>query len=316
MARPIRFATADGTSRDRERLLRSARRAEDAGYSTFGVADHFMMPLAPLVALQAVADATSRIGLTQVVLAQGFRHPAVLAKELATLDVLSGGRLEIGIGAGWMQAEFDQAGIAFDRASVRIERLEEVVLVLKGLFGDGPFTYHGDHFTITGLDGIPKPVQRPHPPILIGGGGPKLLAVAARQADIVQILPLTRRGAPVTSFAPISEDAYQEQVDLVRKEAGARFDRIELSILLSHVTITDDTERALEDLASRYEWPGSGVPDLDALRRSPAVAVGSLDEVCDKLVWVRETFGFSYFQAPVDVKPVSLAPVIEGVRGR
>jgi len=277
--------------------------------------DHFMFPFAPLPALQAVADATTTLRVTQLVLAADFRHPAVLAKELATVDVLSGGRLEVGIGAAWKQEEFEQAGIAFDKASVRIERLEEYTIVLKGLFGEPPFRFAGTHFTVSELDGTPKPVQRPRPPIMIGGGGPKVLTVAARQADIVQILPSTARGKPDERH-PLTNAAIQRQVDLVREAAGDRFDDIELGALLMNVTITDDAGPVLDDLLVAFTSTGEdGGPrpglSREELAAAPLVAVGTLEEVCEKLLEVRETLGFSYFVSPVGARPEVLGPVIE-----
>jgi probable F420-dependent oxidoreductase len=156
-----------GRPTDPARLAAAARKAQELGYATFGMADHFVIPFAPLLGLQAAA-ATTTLRITTTVLKQDFRHPAVLAKELATLDLLSNGRLQIGIGAGWMRAEYKQAGISWDKALVRIQRLEEVLVVLKGLFGEGPFSFSGKYFTLKDLDGTPKPVQRPHPPIHIG----------------------------------------------------------------------------------------------------------------------------------------------------
>lgn len=313
-ARPIRFATGGGRTADPAKLIAAARRAEDLGYSTFGMADHFMMPLAPLIALQAVADATATLRLTQVVLAQGFRHPAVLAKELATLDVLSGGRVEVGIGAGWMRAEFDQAGLAFDRPSVRIEQLEEAVTVLRGLFGAGPFTFSGRHYRVKALEGTPKPVQRPAPPIMIGGGGPKLLAAAARHADIVQVLPgpVGRSGPP--DPASYTAAAYREKTEWIRQAAGDRFEGIELATLLLNVTITDDPDAAVDRLIDQLgggSGPHAARPTRDELLASPVVAVGSLEQVCDKLLATRETFGFTYFAAPVGVPMEYLAPVVD-----
>ena len=135
LTRPFRFGFTGGASSKRVKLLESARAVEALGYSTFGLADHFVRPFAPLVAGQAVADATTTLRVTQTVLAQDFREPAVLAKELATLDVLSEGRLQVGLGAGWLQQEYDDASIRFESASVRIARLEETAIILKGLFG-------------------------------------------------------------------------------------------------------------------------------------------------------------------------------------
>src|SRR6478752_1671810 len=222
-----------------------------------------MIPFAPLVAGQAVADATTTVRVGQVVMASDFRHPAVLAKELATLDVLSGGRVEIGIGAGWMRDEFEAAGIPFDAPSVRIERLEEAITVLKGLFADAPLTFAGEHFTVTALDGLPKPVQRPHPPIMIGGGGRKVLSVAARQADIIQVLPGVIRGVAALDATQFAARSYREKVDWIRDAAGARFDDLELGTLLMHVVITDDADRSWGEFLAQF--PAEALRD-DATR--------------------------------------------------
>jgi probable F420-dependent oxidoreductase len=313
-ARPIRFVTGVGRTADPAVLRATAQKAEQLGYSAFGMADHLMTPFAPLIGLQAAADATRTIRLTQVVLAEGFRHPAVLAKELATLDVLSGGRLEVGIGAGWMGEEFEQAGISFEKASVRIERLEEAVTVLKGLFAEGPFSFGGRHFRITELDGTPKPVQRPHPPIMIGGGGPKLLAAAARQADIVQVLPGAIRGMSAGPSG-FTAAAYREKVELIRDAAGARFGAIELGALLLNVTITDDVERAVDDFMGTLKPTGTDRPSEKEILASPVVAIGSMQHVCDKLVEARDAFGFSYFAGPVGLRAEVLAPVVQQLAG-
>ena len=307
--RPIRFGTGGGRVADRERLVAAARRAEDLGYSTFSMADHFGLPLAPLIALQAVADATTTLRITQTVLAQDFRHPAVLAKELATLDLLSDGRVEVGLGAGWMKSEYEQAGIRFDSAADRIARLEETAVVLKGLFGGVPFSFSGRHYSITGLDGTPKPVQRPHPPILIGGGGRNLLAVAARQADIIQVMPRIRPPGQPIDATEFSAEIYRAKVDHIKAVAGERFTDIELGTQLLVAAVTDDPDRVLAETAAGY-----GI-ESDDLRGSPLVAVGSLNEVCDALLTVRDEYGISYFACPVGVKPSSLASVIEKVAG-
>ena len=317
--RPIRFGTGHGRSSDPAKLLAGARRAEELGYSTFAMPDHFMMPFAPMVALQAVAGVTTTLRLGQLVLAQDFRHPAVLAKELASLDVLSGGRVEIGIGAGWMKEEFDQAGIPFDAPSVRIERLEEAIVVLRGLFGDEPFSFAGAHYTITELDGRPKPPQRPSPPIMVGGGGRKLLAVAARRADIIQVLPApNNRGGRPPDPGAITAASFRDKVDWIEDQAGARFGQIELATLLVHLAITDDTEKACEEFLSGFAArmdPAEVAARRRELLGSPVVAIGSLEEVCDKLLATRESLGFSYFTAPVGARPESLAPVIERLAG-
>ncbi len=318
--RPFRFGFTGGASSKRHRLLESARTVESLGYSTFGLADHFVRPFAPIVAGQAVADATTTLRITQTVLAQDFREPAVLAKELATLDVLSDGRLQVGLGAGWLQSEYDDAGIGFASAAVRIERLEETAVILKGLFAEGPFSFRGEHYTIKGLHGVPRPVQQPRPPLMIGGGGKKVLSVAARQADIVQLMPSNPGGRSVLDASQFSAEAISEKIGWIRAAAGARFDEIELSAQLLECAVTDSPEEHLSDFTRRIamvtERMGGARVDLDVdeLRRSPIVAVGSLDEVCDKLIATRATYGINYFAAPIDAPPELLAPVIERLR--
>lgn len=306
---------------DRERLVAAARRAEEVGYSTFSMADHFGLPFAPLIALQAVADATTTLRITQTVLDHDFRRPAVLAKELATLDVLSGGRTEVGLGAGWMRAEYEQAGIAFDPAPVRIARLEEVVIVLKGLFGEQPFSFSGEHVTITGLDGTPKPLQKPHPPILVGGGGPKLLAVAARQADIIQVMPRIQPPGQPIDVREFTAATYRCKIDHIKDVAGERFREIELGTQLLLAAVTDDPDRVIDEFIAGfgavYGRPGAQLAlSRDELRASPLVAVGALDEVCDKLLATRDEYGISYFACPMQTNPTSLAPIIDRLAGR
>jgi probable F420-dependent oxidoreductase len=280
------------------------------------MADHFMLPFSPLIALQAVADATTSIRLTQVVLAQGFRHPAVLAKELATLDVLSGGRVEIGIGAGWMGQEFDQAGIPFGRGPDRIARMEEAVHVLKGLFGDGPLTFAGQHFRISGLDGLPKPLQRPHPPVMIGGGGRQVLAAAARCADIIQLLPSPISDSGVNP-SMVTPSAFRERLAWIEDAAGERFGSIEIGALMMDVVVTDDPETAERAFLDRVRPADDAVsPTREELLASPLVAIGSLEAVCEKLERGRAEFGISYLACPAHARMDVLAPVIERLAGR
>ena len=318
--RPIRFGFTGGASSKREKLLDSARRVEALGYSTFGLADHFVRPFAPLIAGQAVADATTTLRVTQTVLAQDFREPAVLAKELATLDVLSEGRLQVGLGAGWLRQEYEDASLRFESATVRIQRLEETTIILKGLFGDEPFSFEGEHYSVSALKGTPTPVQRPRPPIMIGGGGRKLLSVAARQADIVQLMPSNRGGGTGLDPSQFSAGAIEEKVGWIRDAAGPRFDDIELSAQLLECAVTERPDEHLSDFADRIatvtERMGGARVDLgeDDLRSSPIVAVGSLDEVCQRLIDTRDRYGITYFAAPIDAKPEVLAPVIEALR--
>lgn len=319
--RPFRFGFTGGASSKRRKLLDSARTVEGLGYSTFGLADHFVRPFAPLVAGQAVADATTTLRITQTVLAQDFREPAVLAKELATLDVLSEGRLQVGLGAGWLRQEYEDAGMRFDPAPVRIARLEETAVILKGLFSEGRFSFAGEHYRVTELEGLPKPVQRPWPPIMIGGGAKLVLSVAGRQADIVQLMPSNPGGRSLLDTSQFSADAIEEKIGWIRDAAGSRFDDIELSAQLLECVVTDRPDEHLADFAERIalvteRMGGARVAfDQDELRRSPIVAVGSLDEVCEKLVETRRKFGINYFAAPIDARPEVMAPVIERLAG-
>lgn len=314
--RRIRFGAGAGMTTDPAKFLAGAVKAEALGYSTFGVADHLMMPYGPLVACQAIAGATTTLRVTQTVLDHDFRHPAFLAKELASLDVFSGGRLQVGLGAGWMRSEYEQVGLSFDPAAVRIERLEEYAVVLAGLFADGPFSFAGRHYTIAGIDGTPKPLQRPRPPIMIGGGGRRLLEVAARRADIVQVMPqMAGEGKPVDA-GDLTAERYAEKIDWIRDAAGARFADIELGTQLVHVAITDDPTAAVADWVAAFAPRVGTAPDDFPLSErqilaSPLVAIGSLEQVCDKLLSVRDTFGLSYFASPVGATLGLLAPVIE-----
>src|SRR5216683_1811160 len=182
---------------------------------------------APVPALAAIAAATETLRIGMFVLNNDLRHPAVLAQELASLDVLSEGRLEVGIGAGWNEPEYTRSGIPFAPVTTRVARLEESVAVLKGLFADGPFTFEGSHYRITDMDGRPKPVQKPHPPILIGGGGKRVLRLAGREAQIVGFAP--RIGAKVGGFQSCTFEATREKLQWVKEAAGARFDELELN---------------------------------------------------------------------------------------
>src|SRR5688500_8697486 len=188
-ARPFRFGVQLSSAPSGAEWATLARRAEDLGYSSLFLPDHFGAQLAPVPAMQAAADATTSLKVGCLVFDNDYKHPVVLAKEVATIDVLSGGRVELGIGAGWMNSDYEQSGIQHDRAGVRIDRMEEGIAVMKGLFGEGPCSYEGAHYRVTAMDGLPKPVQRPHPPLLIGGGGKRVLSIAGREADIVGINP-------------------------------------------------------------------------------------------------------------------------------
>jgi probable F420-dependent oxidoreductase len=287
-----------------------ARSIEDLGYSTLFMPDHFVdMELAPMVGISFAAAATERLRIGLLVLGNDYKHPAVVAKEAATVDLLSDGRLEFGLGAGWQQTDYDALGVPYDDAATRIERLAEAVEVVKGAWADGPFDFEGTHYTIRNYDGAPKPVQQPRPPILFGGGGRRMLQLAGRVADIVGINPNLRRGA-VTDDAVKSTLAgvTAQKLDWVREGAGDRFDDIELQIRYFFAAITDDALGLAAQVA-----PGFGITAEEAVDSAIAL-VGTVDEVCDRLVQRREEWGVSYVVLGDDTYE-AFAPVVAHLAG-
>ena len=292
--RPFRFSADVSEIVDGHLLAEKARRAESIGYDTLMLGDHLLEQLAPIPALATIAAATERIRIGTFVFNNDLRHPAVLAQDLATLDVLSGGRLEIGIGAGWNAPEYAAIGLSFDEPAIRVARCAEAIEVLKGCFADGPFAFAGTHYTIAEYDGRPKPVQRPHPPFLIGGGGRRILGLAAREADTVGIAPkATRAGAPevVDCLAP----AVAEKIGWVREAAGDRFERLDLNVYpaVGRPIVTDDADREVRALAERIAGRyGQEVSPSD-LMESPFVFIGSVDGLVEKLQVIRQRFGIN-----------------------
>lgn len=303
-------------ARSREALLDTARRAEDSGYSTFLIRDHFIEEpfghqLAPLTALAAVAGATNRLRVGSLVLSNDYRHPVMLAKEIATLDVLSSGRVELGLGAGFSKAEYESAGIPFDPPGVRVDRLEEAIHVLKGLFAAGPLTFAGKHYSVTHLGGFPKPVQRPHPPILIGAAGKRMLSIAAREADIIGFQTVsTTNGVmsndPNVRLAP----AVAQKVEQVRQIAGDRFGRIELSMVAT-VIIAERRRPEAEQLARDRGWTGIS---SEQVLEMPSVLIGSVDQIVEEMHARRDRYGFSYYVV-LDHAMEKVAPLVARLAG-
>jgi probable F420-dependent oxidoreductase len=305
--RPFRFGVSIHGSKSRAELRDIARQAEALGYSTLLLPDHLGDQLSPVPALVAAADATSILRVGSLVFDNDFRHPVMLAKEAATLDVLSGGRLELGVGAGWMKPEYEQAGIPFERASVRITKMEEGIRIVKGLFADGPVNFTGQHYTITGLEGFPKPVQRPHPPLHIGGGGKLLLSVAAREADIIGFLPRARPDGKGQDIMDGTAEALEQKITWVREAAGARFADLELGILVAQVLTTDDREQMAQLIASTL---ARGVEvSTDVILQAPYLLLGSVDQICEDLLARRERYGISYISV-FEQGLQTLAPVV------
>ncbi len=265
-----------------------ARRVEELGYSSLTLPDHLDHQLAPVPALAAAAMVTRRLQLGAMVWCNDFRHPAMLAKELATLDVLSQGRLQLGLGAGWLKSEYDRAGLVYDPPGVRIERMAEGLEVIRGLFSEGPYSYEGKHYRIRELDGLPKPVQA-RVPIFIGGGGRRMLTLAGREADIVGLnLDLRSGEMGREAIANAAAAASDEKIGWVREAAGPRWDSLELSTMVFATEITDDASSAWERLSEKMQQP------VETLVDSPHVLVGTVDEIVATLVRRRERWGLSY----------------------
>lgn len=310
---PFRFLADVSRIVDGRTLAVDARRAESIGYSVLVLGDHLLEQLAPLPALAAIASTTERIRIGTFVLNNDLHHPAVLAQELATLDVLSGGRLEIGIGAGWNEEEYQTAGVAFDPPAARIARLASGVTVLKGLFGDGPFTFRDEHYAITGLDSQPKPVQRPHPPFMIGGGGRRILALAAREAAIVGLAPRAVPDGRVAIDDTLAA-GIDERIGWLRAAAGDRFDELELNVYpaVGRLVITDNPRREAIALAERLSSRYGVTATPDQLLESPFVFIGSVQSLVDKLRENRIRFGISSITT---FDPDEFAPIVERLAG-
>jgi probable F420-dependent oxidoreductase len=308
--RKFRFGVQSGGASSPREWRERARKVEALGYSSLFMPDHFVdTPFAPMVGISTAAEATESLRIGTMVLGNDYKHPAVVAKEFATLDLLSDGRIEAGIGAGWMRVDYEALGLEYDRPGVRIDRLEEALAVVKGAWGPEPFSFDGKHYTIKDYDGIPKPVQQPHPPIFVGGGGRKLLTLAAREADIIGFTPAARAGEITTDQARETLPApWAEKFDWVREAAGERFDDLELQIRYFFAAITDD-RRGLAEAAA----PAFGITADEALESGVAL-VGTVDECCDLLIQRREEWGVSYV-AVGDNEYEAFAPVVSRLAG-
>lgn len=308
--RPFRFGVQAKRTADAAGWRELAKRVEAAGYSVMTMPDHFDDQFAPVPALMAAADATTELRVGALVWDNDYRHPVVLAKELATLDVLSQGRLEVGLGAGWMISDYEQAGMDYDRPGVRIDRMVEGLEVVRRCFADGVFDYTGAHYTITGYDATPKPVQQPAPPVLIGGGGRRMLSVAARHADIVGINANMRAGViGPDAVASLAAESVDEKVTWVREQAGDRVGDIEWNIRAFLVNVTDRPDHAVEALASALSVTS------ELVRESPFALIGPPGQLVEQLLQRRERWGLSYvIVGAEDVD--AFAPVVAELAGR
>jgi probable F420-dependent oxidoreductase len=308
--RPFRFWVRAGPSRSRAEWMEKARKIEALGYDTLVVPDHLADFLAPVPALMSAADATSRLRIGTNVFNNDYRHPVLLAREAATIDLLTDGRFQLGLGAGNVPSEYDQAGLKFDAGGTRVARLAEAVTIIKGLLKGETVTVAGKHYQVTGHTINPVPLQQPHPPLLIGGNGPRLLRLAAREADIVGLSGIT--------FSPDGPDlsawkgsGVDERIRLVRAAAGAdRYSRLEINALVQRVVVTDDRRQTAEDLATRWTQLSA-----DEILQTPFVLVGTVDQLIEDLITNRDRWdisSYAIFESDIE----SFAPVVARLAGK
>ena len=282
---------------------------EGLGYATVYLPDHFGDQLGPVAALMSAADATTTLRVGSLVFDNDYRHPIVLAKEAATLDLLSDGRLDFGLGAGWLSTDYEQAGIPLDPPGTRIERMAEALQIIKRFFAGGSVSFTGKHYKVEAVEAAPSAVQKPHPPIVLGGGGKRMLQLAGREADIVSVnfnLSEGRINRRLVSTGMAG--ATDEKVAWIKEAASERFPAIELSVTVFLVNVTEDRVSVAEAMAAGLKSePGE-------ILQTPHFLIGTVEQIVEDLQARRERFGISYVVVP-DEAAQSLAPVVERLTG-
>jgi len=309
--KPFRFGVNVWRAGSRAEWADKARKLEDLGYDSLTVPDHLTDLFSPMPALVSAAEATKRLRVGTNVLNNDLRHPVLVAREAATVDLLTDGRLQLGLGAGHMKSEYDQAGLPFDPGAIRVERLVEAVAIVKGLLRGEQVTFAGRHYRVTDHKIHPLPIQRPHPPILIGGNGRRLLTLAAKEADIVGLSGITfRNGGADPDLSGWTAGGVDERLRVVREAAGERYDRLELNALVQRVVLTDVRRRTAEELTKRWRQLSA-----EEILESPYVLIGTVDELVEDLYARRQRWGISsyvIFEPYVD----ALASVVARLAGR
>jgi probable F420-dependent oxidoreductase len=323
MQRPFRFAVQSFSASSAKEWRERARRAEALGYAALHLADHVIGPgpalastnhplqeLAAVPAIAAAAEATTTLRVGCRVFCVDYRHPAMLAKEAATLDLLSEGRLELGLGAGWLAAEYQAIGLRFDPAPVRIARLAETIAALRAAFAGEPLAVAGEHVHLAGFAARPLPVQRPHPPLMVGGGSRRVLGLAAREADIVSLNFDNRSGTlGADGVRSGAADATERKIGWIREAAGARFERLELEIGAYFTFVQEGAAKVAEGMGRAL---GLSLPEMLA---HPHGLFGTADAVSEELLRRRERYGISYVTVP-DTALEAFAPVVARLAGR
>jgi len=320
--RPFRFAIQSYAPASAAEWRAQAQRAEELGFSAFHLADHVIGPgpalaatnhpvqtVAAIPAMAVAAEATTTIRIGCRVLCVDYRNPVMLAKELATLDFFSGGRLEIGLGAGWLANEYEAMGVPFDRAGVRLDRLEETIALLRACFADGQLEQRGDHVHAVGFEAVPKPIQAPMPPLMIGGGARRILGIAGREADIVSLNFDNSSGKiGPEGVGSSTVELTERKIDWIRAGAGSRFDDIELEIAAYFTIVTDDAAGTTAKMAPMFGLTA------EQFAQHPHALIGPVEAICDTLVERRERLGISYVTFGATAMEAA-APVVARLAG-
>ena len=306
---PFRFAVHTGGGELLDDWAGFARRAEALGYAAVYVTDHLGRGLSPIAAMASAAAATTTIRIGSYVFANDFRHPLILSREAATLDRLSGGRLELGLGAGWMRSDYRQLGLPYDRPGLRIDRLQESVRLIRRLLSGEEVTHAGRFYRLDCARVWPEPIQRPHPPIMLAGGGPRLLRFAAREAQIIGLAPqMSVSGRPMLRLA--TEEALAGRVALVRSAAGARFDQLELNVFVADGGIVGSGQSVGASVAALAKSAGPA-----AIGGSPYLLYGTVAQLREAMLRRRERSAISSYGIPARAME-AFAPLVEGLAGR
>ena len=310
--RPFRFGVKSFLPPDHDGWVAFARKVEALGYSTLSIDDHVGLPLSPVAAMAVAAEATTTLRVGSLVFANDLHNPVMLAREASTLDLLTRGRVEFGLGTGYGTSDYTMTGIPLDPPGVRVDRLIEAVQVIKGAFGDEPFSFSGEHYTVDDMHLPLATVQKPHPPLLIGGGRRRMLQLAAREADIVAVQAGTRDGRIDARITSHSLDATDQKVAWVREAAGDRFSTLELQTIISFIDVTNDPRTAAERMVER--WKFQDVMTADDMLSTAHGLFGSEDGIVEMLQERRERFGISYITV-LDSHVDLFAPIVARLAG-
>ena len=323
MTKPFRFGVQSFSANSGQEWAERAQRAEQLGYSAFHLADHIIgegpalersnHPLQTLAAVPAMAYATavtSKIKIGCRVFCVDYHDPTVLIKEAMTIDVLSGGRLEFGLGAGWLKDEYAAMGLSMDSPGTRIKRLADVIKGVKAYAADEPLDIHNDTLHWSDFTGSPKPIQKPHPPILIGGGAPKILGLAGAEADIVSLNFNNASGligpAGVNSS---TADETKKKIEWIKAGAGERFNDLEIEVGAYFTFVMDDASEVLSNFAAMFGL------STEQMAAHPHALFGNVDTICEELQRRRDAYGISYITVG-DSALEAFAPVVEKLSGQ